>query len=519
MKYHLKILLHLQFFSDTTPPSAPQIKTISDSTGTIGVVTNKEVSTILVSDPGKDSGNLSHALVKLNSVSEFDWYNFSNTFDIKSLLQGDGFYLNEIAVTSTKVVNVDTSVDYQLSVDGALTDGIYAAIARDSVKNTSAWDVSSFNLNTLTPEIFVVDRELDGSDIGFRLLNAGSAPGDNYELFIISAEQSKAIEFAILPKTLGGSLPVDISDIKIEIWPGAISGTADIEAEFTRDFGASSNHWSKASGKTNAPHFKVSSKSAENAPVFELDLANGLTAASEQIGVVITVADKAGNTAVINVPSDQIQLDATADVDGPEGLVRSTISEEFFTGISAVEKSNFSAKVEGLDNDISVRTSYLLSDGQFGSNLKLAKDAAPQSATATDGQTEFIFEKFDASNAELKLDGTALTNSDYSIAADGKTVTLNSAAAADQVLSIIAKAGGQYFGDFTKLTADSTAFFETDGSAHQQFESGAVYLDISDAFLASLHLSGDTTTKAPSTGMGSRFSDWILVGTSNVKNF
>ena len=47
-----------------------------------------------------------------------------------------------------------------------------------------------------------------------------------------------------------------------------------------------------------------------------------------------------------------------------------------FTGISALEKSNFSAKVEGLDNDISVRTSYLLSDGQFGSNLKLAKDAA-----------------------------------------------------------------------------------------------------------------------------------------------
>ena len=79
-----------------------------------------------------------------------------------------------------------------------------------------------------------------------------------------------------------------------------------------------------------------------------MDLANGLTAASEQIGVRITVADKAGNTAVINVPSDQIQLDATADVDGPEGLVRSTISEEFFTGISALEKSNFSAKVEGL---------------------------------------------------------------------------------------------------------------------------------------------------------------------------
>ena len=207
------------FTLDTAAPDAPQIKTISDSEGTLGAVTNKDISTILVSDPGKDPGELSHSIVQLNGVSGSDWYDFSGSFDIKSLLQGDGFYLNEIATTSTKVTNVDTSIDYQLTVGATLVDGIYAVIARDSVKNTSAWDVSAFDLDSLAPEIFVVDREIDGSNIGFRLLNAGSEAGDNYELFKLSAEQSKAVEFAIQPKVLGSSLPTDVASIKIEIWP------------------------------------------------------------------------------------------------------------------------------------------------------------------------------------------------------------------------------------------------------------------------------------------------------------
>ena len=145
----------------------------------------------------------------------------------------------------------------------------------------------------------------------------------------------------------------------------------------------------------------------------ELDLASGLQTAAENIGVKITVGDKAGNTFELNVPADQIQLDVTADADGFEGLVRGTVSEDIFTGISALEKGTFTAKIEGLDSDIAARTTYLLTDAQYGANLKLVYDAAAQTLTAADGQTEFVFDKFDASHAVIALDGTILEGTAY----------------------------------------------------------------------------------------------------------
>ena len=503
------------FTLDTTRPDAPVIKELSDANGPTEVVTNTSVTKLLVSDPGKDAGVLSHALVKLHGVSGTEWYDFSGSFDIKSLLQGDGAYLDEIAVTSSKKENPDTSVDYELTVSSQLEDGIYAVIARDSVENVSAWDVSGFSLDALAPELFVIDRTLDGSNIGFRLLNAGAQAGDDYELFKLSAEQSKAVEFAILPNEIGTDLPTDIAGVKLEVWSGPQSGAADIVAEFERDFAATSAHWSKVDPQ--AAHSSVSAKSAETLPVFELDFAVGLTAEADQVSVKITAEDRAGNTFEVTVPSDQIQIDATADVDGPEGLLRTTVADDIFTGISATESSTFSAKVEGLDTDISARTTYLLTDAQFAANFKLAKDATTQSITATDGQTEFVFNAFDAAYVEITLGDTVLTSSDYTVAADGKTVTLNAGAAADQVISQTAKAGGQFFGDLAALAPDAGAFFEADGSGHLQFNSGAVYLDISGAFLESLYLTGNPASKAPTSGVGSKFSDWILIGTSGGK--
>ena len=199
------------------------------------------------------------------------------------------------------------------------------------------------------------------------------------------------------------------------------------------------------------------------APTLTLDLDGGLSGASGFVGVRISFEDFAGNTVFLNSPGDQVLIDLIADAEDEDenavndGLVTSIVSEDIASGISKSEAENLRIDLQGLDNDVDARASYILSLEQFVANFRNIAD------------DELVFE----------VDGELLPPTP------------------EQWASI--------------FIDDTYAEVEKNGGLLKvpSFSSGAYYLDIEEAFLSSL-TPEDLVGELP-TSLGT-VSDWKIVG-------
>ena len=364
---------------------APLTSTILNLNGddALGFITNSNVDKIIVTDADGEVG-LAHSVVKLLDGNSQNWYDLNPEFDLLSLLTGTGRFNGEISLDSE--YNDETG-HYSLSLANvSLQNGVYAVISRDAVGNISPISLSGFDYkNDVLPDaIFVVDRTLQQSDIGYDILNAQSIPGVDYRYYKLGSDQAAAIEIGVKPEAIGSFLPKDIVGLSVAVWKsasdtGSSNAEADVTAEFTRNLAVEENHWEKVSGDE---YVTVSgSKSQELNPVIVLDLESGLSGVSGYVGIRISITDIAGNTIFIDTPSDQIELDLIADEGSPNevngGYVTSVVSDELYTGISKSEATEFEFSLSGLDADAYARSSYVLSYEQVISNLKSIEDGEP----------------------------------------------------------------------------------------------------------------------------------------------
>ena len=360
----------------------------------------------------------------------------------------------------------------------SLDDGIYAIIARDNVGNVSAIDLSTFDIasTALPAATFIIDKDLDASDIGYDLINASSIPGPDYKYFKLGSKDAAALEIEVAPDVLGGSLPADVVKVTLQIWGGSqdllVDGsTPEFQGVISKNLSAVSDHWSVASGSG----LSISSKSSLNNPIIELNLKNALPGTSGTIGLKFTAEDIAGNTVSINTPTDQIELDLAADLETSgvpnQGLVTSIVDDAIYSGISVAEAKGLQMSISGLDDDTDRRATFFLSKDQFVQSLKLSSNNNP----------------FTGSLETLTMDASHTT---------------------------------------------------IGGIEVPQYNSGTVYLDLQSAFIQSLKLSTDSTVSAATStkpidwkfiGISSGkaqyiaaqdYNDYILEGdTVNLSNY
>ena len=421
-----------------------------------GEITSENVTEVIVTNSESET-DLSHSLVQILPSSDGAWYTFSNSFNLKSALLGSGLYQGEI-IPSQELYDPVTK-KYQLKFDNIIEDGVYAVISRDAVGNVSTFDVSSFDFatKTLPDGLFIVDRELDPTSFVYDLVNATEIPGENFKEYNLSLAQTETLELAVTGTQLGRQIAEDVVKITLQIWEnetdlGSTVTPAKINSTFTRDLTATENHWVLDSGA----NVRVSDSSSKLKPIFEIALSEAMPNVSGNIGLRLILEDVAGNTAEVDSPTGQILLDVTADeiVVGAlnNGKITSLIADEDYQGVSVPDSKSVDITITGIDDDIDIRTTYFLNTEQIEANLKKSAD------------------------------------------------------------------GSDFTGKFTDLTMDTALFKSGSGQLLPKFtlgeSTGAVYLDLENAFLQSLKLKSDGVSVPPVLG---DVADWKYIATADGK--
>ena len=90
------------FNVDTIGPATPTLDELFSGTNKLSgtkYVTKDDITSIIVSDVNSET-NLSYSLVRLHQPSDGNWYDFSSSFSLNSLLLGSGLFKNEISAVA-----------------------------------------------------------------------------------------------------------------------------------------------------------------------------------------------------------------------------------------------------------------------------------------------------------------------------------------------------------------------------------------------------------------------------------
>lgn len=443
------------FTVDTEGASSPIIVSLNDA-NLGGEVTSEDITKITVSNTDGEL-ELSHSVIRVFAPDDGSWYEFSNSFDLKSLLLGSGSYQGEI-LPSLETYD-DINDQYELTFDEALLSGVYAVISRDDVGNVSQFNTMSFDFESVTlPDgMFVVDQSLDESSFTYKITNATQVPGENYQTYEVSGLQAQSVEIVIEGTGIAAEIPDDVVKITIQVWDAEQSrtispSTPNIDASFTRSLTAQTDHWLLYSGS----NVEISTNSSKLIPAFDLKLADAMPGVSGNIATRIILEDLAGNQINIDSQPNQILLDVTADAGSlneiNNGFVTSVVDPEDYKGVSLPDANSIEINILGIDSDVISRSSFFLTTEQIEDNLKYTAD------------------------------------------------------------------GSSYDGILEDLEIEEVLFISDAGQQLPQFSlgsnSGVVYLDINDAFVNSLVLKSDGTSKPSSLGTT---ENWKYINTQDGK--
>ena len=356
---------NVSFEIDRTDPQTPTVENFIE--GEAYHVLNGQVTTVTV-DTGVDVGvePLDVSVVNIQSGAVLPWYDLSST---KTITQGiSGRFPGEVIPTTA----VGTGSLYTMSFEAALSDGVYAVIARDAVLNVSPVTLSTFSLtsSTLPDGLFIIDNILEASSLGYEVKSTVGTATDNYPVYKHNNDEAASLILDL--SSQGTDLPKDIRSITVEAW-GAEGApdtalAADISATFTRSF-PGDGAWGTPSGA-----YVTLSGSNNLQPRITLDLSSAIGAGDTRVKVKITAEDVAGNSISIETLDDEIQLDRNADAQliGAinNGLVTTLVDTDAIIGVSRSDAASLSFSISGIDSDVVERKTHFMTITEFASKLQ-----------------------------------------------------------------------------------------------------------------------------------------------------